>query len=182
MAKIPFTKLGLKLQNEIKTIEFNQQFIEIKQYLSIQDKLQIITNVMNYSMDSVNGFINPIKVKVYMIVEIIQYYTNINFTEKQKENIVKLYDLIIESGLMDQIFNEIPNEEIEEIKKGVNDSVQAYDRYRHSAMGVVELLSTQYNELDFDVESIKDKLTNPEILSTVKELAAFSGYSNTNIE
>ena len=38
MAKLAFTKLGLKPKNEIVTLDFNGQTIEIKQYLSTEKK------------------------------------------------------------------------------------------------------------------------------------------------
>ena len=47
MAKVPFTKLGLSKNQNVKTIEWNSQIIEIKQYLSIAEKLQIISNILN---------------------------------------------------------------------------------------------------------------------------------------
>ena len=83
MAKIGFTKLGLKPNNEIQNIEFNEQTIEIKQYLPVEEKLELITNVLELSHDS-NNFSNPVKVSVYTTLEIIEKYTNVNFTEKQK--------------------------------------------------------------------------------------------------
>ena len=48
MAKVAFTKLGLKLNKDnVKTITFNDQEIEIKQYLPVNDKLALISRVIN---------------------------------------------------------------------------------------------------------------------------------------
>ena len=88
MPKIGFTKLGLKPNNEIQYIEFNEQTIEVKQYLPVEEKLELITKVLELSHDS-NNFSNPVKVSVYTTLEIIEKYTNVNFTEKQKENPTK---------------------------------------------------------------------------------------------
>ena len=57
MAKIAFTKLGLKPNKEIKTITWGDQEIEIKQYLSANEKLEMISNVINLSADD-NNFAN----------------------------------------------------------------------------------------------------------------------------
>jgi len=59
--KPTFAKLGLKLDNNIKTIVINEQEIEVKQYLPINDKLDLISTVINLSMDD-NNFANPVKV------------------------------------------------------------------------------------------------------------------------
>ena len=42
MAKLAFTKLGLKPNNEISIVEFNGQTIEVKQYLPVEEKLELI--------------------------------------------------------------------------------------------------------------------------------------------
>ena len=49
MAKIGFTKLGLKSNNEIQYVEFNEQTIEVKQYLPVEEKLELITKVLELS-------------------------------------------------------------------------------------------------------------------------------------
>ena len=60
MAKIAFSKLGIKKPNEeVKTIIFNENEIEVKQYLPIQEKLRIIGDAINNSMDG-NKFYNKI--------------------------------------------------------------------------------------------------------------------------
>ena len=102
MAKVSLTKLGLKVNQEIKTIEFNEQTIEVKQYLPINDKLELISNVINSAHDE-NNFANPVKVSVFTTLEIMYAYTNINFTDKQKEDPTKLYDMLISSGLVSKL-------------------------------------------------------------------------------
>ena len=42
MAKVAFSKLGLKINNDVKTVVFNEQTIEVKQYLPIEEKLNLI--------------------------------------------------------------------------------------------------------------------------------------------
>ena len=117
-----------------------------------------------------------------MTVGIIEYYTNINFTEKQKENIIKLYDLLIENHIVNNVFEAIPDEELAEIKQGILESVSAYDKYRTSAMGIIEALTANYNETNLDLDSLRDKITDPEMLSTLKELIEVSGYGQANEE
>ena len=102
MAKVSLTKLGLKVNQDIKTIEFNEQSIEVKQYLPINDKLELIANVVNASHDE-NNFANPVKISVFTTLEIMYAYTNINFTDKQKENEYKVYDTLKSNGLLDKI-------------------------------------------------------------------------------
>lgn len=178
MAKLGFTKLGLKPNNEIKLVEFNEQEIEIKQYLPIEEKLNLITNVINFSTDEKNTFTNPIKIKVYMALEIIEKYTNIAFTEKQKENPTRLYDLMKANGLIKEIFNALPSTEYEEILNGIQESVKAFDNYRNSIMNVLDVVSNDYNAIDLDLSNIQQKITDPEAIATLKELAQLSGLTD----
>jgi hypothetical protein len=45
--KPTFAKLGLKMNNNIKTIIINEQEIEVKQYAPINEKLVMIGNIIN---------------------------------------------------------------------------------------------------------------------------------------
>ena len=47
MAKVSFTKLNLKANNEVKTITWNDQEIEVKQYLALKDQKNYYHHVRN---------------------------------------------------------------------------------------------------------------------------------------
>ena len=174
MAKIGFTKLGLKQNNEIKTITFNEQVIEVKQYLPVEEKLELITNVLELSHDS-NNFSNPVKVSVYTTLEIIEKYTNINFTDKQKENPTKLYDLLIGNGIIAEIVNAIPEAEYNEVLCGIKDSIDAVYTYQNSVLGILDTIKTDYSNLDLDATAIQEKLADPEALAFLKDVVTKLG-------
>jgi hypothetical protein len=60
---------------------------------------------------------------------LIEKYTNISFTEKQKENIPKLFDILSGNGLVNLIISEIPQEEYDTLTRSVYDSIDAYYSY-----------------------------------------------------
>lgn len=169
MAKIGFTKLGLKKLDEIKTIEIGENVIEVKQYLPVNEKLSLIERVVNLSQDE-NNFPNPIKIDVIGSIEMIAAYTNITFTEKQKEDIGKLYDLLEENGIIDKIIAAIPEIEYEFLINGIDKTIDAVYDYRNSALGILDAIKTDYSNLDLEATEIQKKLNNPEALSTVKEV------------
>ena len=47
MAKVAFSKLGLKEKKEVKTITINNVQIEVKQYLPINNKIDIINKAIS---------------------------------------------------------------------------------------------------------------------------------------
>lgn len=174
MAKVSFSKLGLKVNNEVVNIHFNDQVIEVKQYISVNDKLKLISEVINNTIDE-HSFCNPVKVKVYLALGILDYYTNINFTEKQKEDPVKLYDLFESNGLLNQIYHVIPGEEFNNLTTGAWDSINAIYTYNNSAMGIMDNLGKDYSNLNFDASAIQEKLGNAENVEFLKEVLAKLG-------
>lgn len=169
MAKVSLTKLGLKVNQDIKNIEFNEQIIEVKQYLPINEKLELISSVINSAADE-NNFSNPVKENLFLTLEILYYYTNINFTDKQKEDPVKLYDLVVSSGLVNKVTDLIPEEELDEVINGVAQSVKAIYTYRNSALGILESISQDYSNLNLDASEIQKKLADPDNMALLKQV------------
>lgn len=169
MAKIGFTKLSLKRKNEVKAITINNNQIEIKQYLPVNEKLDLIARVINGAHDQ-NNFPNPIKIEVIGTLEMIMAYTNISFTEKQKEDIPKLYDLLEENGVIKDIISQIPEDEYNFIIDGINKTVDAVYTYNNSILGILEAVSKDYSNLDFDATQIQKKMADPENLKLVRDV------------
>lgn len=159
MAKLAFSKLGLKVNNQVININYNEQIIEVKQYISVNDKLKLISDIINNTVDE-HSFCNPVKVKVYLLIGIIENYTNISFTEKQKEDIVKLYDLIQSNGLFDKILEAIPDEELNDLLNSTWDSVDAIYTYRNSVMGILDNVSADYDNVNVDVNKTIEQIKN----------------------
>lgn len=159
MAKLAFSKLGLKVNNQVVNINYNEQIIEVKQYISVNDKLKLISDVINNTVDE-HSFCNPVKVKVYLLIGIVENYTNISFTEKQKEDIVKLYDLIQSNGLFDKILEAIPAEEFNDLLNSTWDSVDAIYTYRNSIMGILDNVSEDYDNVNVDVNKTIEQIKN----------------------
>ena len=169
MAKVSFTKLGLTKPQIFAELCINEQVIEVKGYLPVNEKLELISNVINLSADD-NNFANPVKVRVYSILEIIEAYTNISFTDKQKENPTKLYDLFEGNGVTKMIFNCIPDDELIMLRNAIKDSVEAVYKYKNSAMGILESISSDYSNLNLDVDDLYTKMADKENLNVLKEV------------
>lgn len=169
MAKVSFTKLGLAQNKTTKTINYNEQDIEVKQYLPVNDKLGLISRVINLSADE-NNFANPMKVSVYTVLEIINAYTNISFTEKQKEDPCKIYDMFVSNGLSNIILKAIPEDELAELLIGIEDSVKTIYDYRNSIFGILEALNQDYSNINFDLSNIQQVLKDNESVGFLKDL------------
>lgn len=169
MAKIPFTKLQLKKINESKEFTYNDQVITVKQYLPIQEKLALISRVINAAADEYN-FTNPVKLDMYLALEIVFTYTNISFTEKQKEDIAKLFDLLDENKFFDKVIELIPEEEYSTLWEGVVELSESIYAYQTSVLGILDTVSKDYKDLNFDAAEIQKKLADPENMELLKSV------------
>jgi len=113
----------------------------------------LVSDIINSSVDT-NNFYNPARVYIYKIIGIIQAYSNINFTDKQKEDIFKLFDLLVGSGLAKKIILAIPDEEMNFIQEATEETIKSIYNYKNSALGIMEVVSQDYNNLDLDATAI----------------------------
>lgn len=169
--KPTFAKMGLKINSDVKTIVIGEQEIEVKQYLPVNDKLILIGKVINAAADE-NNFSNPIKLDIFTCLEIVFAYTNISFTDKQKEDLVKLYDILESNHIFDQVIEAIPKSEYKQIIEGVQDCSDAIYTYKNSLMGILEMVGQDYSQLNFDAEAIREKMADPENLAVLKDVMA----------
>ena len=171
MAKVSFSKLGLSKNTEIKNFEYNGQNIEVKQYLPINDKAIIVSNVLNQTFgDGTNRYINPLSLDLSIAFQIIEYYTNISFTEKQKENPAKLFDLIVGSGLWTEIINNLNKEDYDSLLNYINEAIESLYKYYNSVYGILDGINQQYKDMDLDATKIQKKLADPENMTLLKDV------------
>ena len=89
MAKIPFSKLQTSVSISTKQCKFldrsgNEVFYEVKSYLPYIEKIEVVNNIVNNSIDG-NGFYNPLRVNMYSVLEFIYAYTNVYVTQNYIE-------------------------------------------------------------------------------------------------
>ena len=175
MAKVTFSSLKLKTKEEVKTIIINEKEIEIKQYLPAEDKNSILESTI--SSADVGTVLNTFTVDIYFHMYIIFKYTNLSFTDAQKADILKLYDILESNGVVEQIIAAIPNEEYNELYDNLEEMIDLYNAYRNSAKALVEQVSmfapntaAGIGELlqDFDVNKAQEFLS----------LAQYTGVNN----
>lgn len=170
MAKVPFSKLKCKINEDSIPLQIGEETIAVKQYLPIQEKLELISKVIMQAHEQDENYSNPVKAGVYRDLEVIFAYTNISFTDKQKEDLPKLYDMLYSSGIITEVLKNIPEDEYMEIVFGVRDSIEAIYKYQNSALGILDTIKADYSNLEYDANAIKESLGNPENLSLLKNV------------
>lgn len=172
-----FDLTTLELDNEVKEIIHfidpegteNRKFIKVKQYLPIDKKLEMISKVISNCFQD-GKYVNYGKYKVYAGIELLKYYTNIDFDSIGLED-NELYDYIaVNKELFVPIQKLIPESEIDFITTIAEGTIESYQQYLNSAVGVLDVISQDYDNLNFDADKIKEKISNPEDLALLKDV------------
>ena len=131
MAKLAFSKLNKIKSIPDKIISTENGDLTVKQYLPLENKIDLIETVLDFS-GSDEGFFNVVKLEAYFRIEMIKAYTNITFTEKQLEDTQKLYDMIAINGIWAIVESNIPEEEKDYIWEAIIEMADAIVEYNRS--------------------------------------------------
>lgn len=178
MAKISFTKLNKIKSLPIVEISIDDQKVLVEQYLPLEEKVNLITSVIEQSGNGEEGFFNIVKLEAYYIIEMIRAYTNISFTEKQLEDTTKLYDAIRLNDIWAAVADAIPGTEREYIWSNIMALAREITTYNNSVLGVLKAISSDRDGLNFDVQEIMNNLNDPEALKLLKGMVDMTGLTN----
>lgn len=127
-----FKEIGVN-KNVVEVI-FNEKPIEIKQYLNIEDKDDLVNMVVSAYIDS---SYNPVIKDLYFVYTITKFYTDISFpkriveieengeVKKEKfDNVSLVYNICVSSGLFDAILASIPEGELADINSFILEKIE----------------------------------------------------------
>lgn len=174
MAKVPFSKLQASINGCDAQISYANKAgeeikYEVKHYLPIKEKLELVSRIINQSIDD-NGFYNPMKVKFYMVLEVVYAYTNLSFTDKMKEDPFKLYDILVSTGIFKDIIGVMADDEWNTIQEDVWTTIDNIYHYNNSVMGILDTLKADYDNLNFDATEIQKKIGDPDNMALLREV------------
>ena len=170
MAKIAFSKLNKVKSLPAKTVKFNDCDIEIEQYLPLEKKVDLIIDVIEQSGNGEEGFFNLVKLEAYYRIEMIKAYTNISFTDKQMEDVTKIYDALILNDIWAFVEDNIPETERGYIWNSILALAEEITKYNNSILGVLKSIVQDYDGLNLEASDIQAKLADPQNLALLKSI------------
>ena len=111
--KVSYASMKLKLNTEVNTFEFHGQKIQVLKYLPAKDKYDLLMITLQQAEE--DGVYNEFKLNLYFELNLVYMYTNISFTEKQREDEIKIYDSLKSNGFFDLFFEAFNEDEYEEL-------------------------------------------------------------------
>lgn len=130
MTKITYASLKLKTKTDVETFDFNGNTIEVLKYLPAQDKYDLIMIALERAEEK--GLYNPIVADIYFHLYLVYMYTNLTFTDKQREDEFKLYDTLQSNGLIDLVLAKIPESEYITLKTYLEEVMQYSMKYKRT--------------------------------------------------
>lgn len=169
MAKVSLKTVAPIKKVEPQIIKINEQDVEVVQYLPVNDKLALVERVLNLTIDD-TGFLNPVRLEIYTILEIVKTYTNISITEKMIEEAHKTYDTLMINGILDTIIAAIPEDEYNAVFDAVEDCAEHSVKYLTSFVGMMKTISNDYDATKLNVDEIMKTLDQPDKVGLVKDI------------
>ena len=136
MSKIAYSTLKLKTDNSVSTFDFQDKTIEVLNYLGIDDKYDLIMITLQKSESE--GTYDALKLEMYFHLHLVYMYTNLSFTEKQKENEGKLYDALKSNGFIDEFLKVLKEDEYNFLFNCIQDNIDMNLTFRNSAGAVLQ--------------------------------------------
>lgn len=170
---INFKDLNLATEIKTTTIKIDDTTnLEVRDYLPMNEKIELISNVVDYALDENTGRFSPVRTALYFDLALVHHYAGINF---DGEDMIAAYDVLETTGLLDKIVSAIPQDEYNFMKDLVDETTHDIADYNSSFAGVMQIASSDANGLSAQIEDILGKVKNREGLELLGEIKNVAG-------
>ena len=119
-----------------KEIEVGELKIKVKQFLSTEEKRNLLEMVMQRADGGtvMTDLITSAVFEVYLILK----YTDLEISDEDKADILTLYDSLEKDGVIEGVISAMPAKDYEELLELLSNMVDDYTVYRNSARGFID--------------------------------------------
>lgn len=173
--KVSYANMKLKTNTNVNTFNFKGTKIEVLKYLPARDKYDLLMITLQKSEESTGAY-NEFKLNVYFDLNLVYMYTNISFTEKQREDELKIYDNLKSNGFFEQFYQAMEETEYNELFELLNTIKKTDMEYKTSVGAIVNKL---VEDLPANAEAAA-KIVNSFNPEQYKAVIDFANYANGN--
>ena len=130
-----FNELELKINDKVRILKFKNKDIKVKQYLPIQDKLNLIQIALQQSLDE--GVYNDGLLTAYFHTYVVMFYTDLEFTEEEKQDVLTLFNLMDSENLIGSVIELIPQSEFGDLLEMLNNQQKNNMIFKQSAAYII---------------------------------------------
>ncbi len=164
-----YSDLGLKMNTEGITFDFNGNTIEIFKYLPLEYKYDVIMCSLHDADE--RGVYNYIKLDAYFHLNLfLSFVKNVNFSQEELNDKLKLYNEIQSCGLMDAFLKAVPEREYRDCLDALTHMEETIMKYRNTAGAALQALMEQMPKVAGEASQLIDQL-GPENMGKLTQLA-----------
>ncbi len=167
-----YKDLGLKTNDQVKTISIQGKDINIIQYLPILQKNDLVQIALQQAKQ--DGVINQIKLDILFNMYIVFMYTDLVFSDEERADVAQLYDELQSSGILNRILGAMNDSEYESLLSYLEIMRKTQEEHERSAMGAVR---TFIQDLPKYATEAADILKDVD-LEKYKQVKAFAEAAN----
>ena len=170
--KISYANMKLKTNTLVNTFNFCGQTIEVLKYLPARDKYDLLMITLQSSQQG--NIYNEFKLNLYFELNLVYMYTNISFTDKQREDEFKLYDTLKSNGFFELFYSAIEPSEYEDLFKQMIELKTALEK---NNISIANIINNLIENLPTNAEAVANILNNFDP-SQFKDVIDFARYAN----
>ena len=135
MEKINYSDLELKTTSQVETFQVGEKTIEVLQYLPVEDKYSLINITMQKAKEG--NIYNPVKLDIFFHLNLVYLYTNLDFTDEEREDEFKLYDELSSNGIIDSVIEKMSEDEYSNLYGYLETSIKDVLEYKNTLAGTI---------------------------------------------
>lgn len=179
MAKVSYANLKLKRNDNVNTFKIGETVVEVKQYLPLEDKYDLIEVALQEA--KANGVaLNPLLLDAYFYLNVVFMYTNISFTDKQRENLFKLYDVLESNGIISATIEQIPEDEFDYLYDAYEEAVENAKAKENSIGGMISNFIEELPKNAEKAAALIEGFDKEQFQEVIKFAAAANGGTPVN--
>jgi len=120
--------------------------LDVRMYLPIDDKANLITWAINLALDDKTGCISPIRFEVCFAIAVVKWYADIELDDDTP--LSTIYDIFELNDVINQVMGAIPVPEIDFLRDLAKDTAEDIVRYNNSFAGMITGIGDNAGELD----------------------------------
>ena len=173
-----YSDLGLKTNNDIVTFKFKDKEIEIFKYLPLEYKYDVIMTSLHDSDEA--GVYNYLKLDAYFNLNMfLAFVKNINFTQEEMNDKLKLYNEIYSSGLLESFLAAVDEKEYNDCYTVLDKMVEIIMKYNTSSTSLLRTLIEDLPKRSNEVKDIIENIDDTKI-EQIKNIASIMTSTDKN--
>ena len=169
---------NFKINNQVNTFTKDNYQVNVKKYLPISDKIDLIQIALQKSEE--DGIYNPIKLDMYFHLNIIYLYTDIEISQEEREDEMNLYDILESNDIIDMVIANMDQDEYNDLKDRLIEMESDYLTYKNTAAAVLTRVIQDLPKNAAAAKEIVDSFDPSKYQEVINFATAANGGRNIN--